>query len=136
LLDVELFEAMPLVLDLVAVALFEAMPLVLVLVAVALLEAVLLELLAAAALAVVLVFSNAAISASTTAISEDTICASVALALDFEASSVATCFSREASCFCKAAICAVLLLELLDPMAETMALSCTFGGLHAHPLVM
>jgi hypothetical protein len=115
---------------------FEAAPLALTLLAVAPLEAVLLELLAAAALAVVLVFSNAAICASTTAISEDTICASVALALDFEASSVAISFSREASCFCRAAICVVLLLELLDPTAETMALSFTLGRLDARPLVL
>jgi hypothetical protein len=96
----------------------------------------LLELLEAEALAAALVFSRAAISASTTAISEDTICASVALAAVFEAASVAICFSREASCFCRAAICAVLLLELPDPTAETMALSFTFGRLDARPLIM
>jgi len=79
------------------------------------------ELFAAEVLAVVLVFSKAAISDSTTAICEDTSCASVALALDFEASSVAISFSSVASCFCRAAICAVLLLEVLDPTAETMA---------------
>jgi hypothetical protein len=100
------------------------------------LEAELVELLAADALALVAAFSNAAISASTTATSEATSCAAVALAVVFEAASVAICFSRVASCFCKAAICAVLLLELLDPTAETMALSFTVGRLDARPLVM
>jgi hypothetical protein len=100
-----------------------------------LLEAELLELLAAEALAVVAAFSNAAISASTTATCEATSCASVALAVVFEASSVANSFSRVASCFCKEAICAVLLLELLDPTAETMMLSPDSGPTRCPPLI-
>ena len=64
-----------------------------------LLEVELVELLEAEAPAAWLALASAAISASTSAISEDTICSSVALEVDFEASSVANCFSNEASCF-------------------------------------
>jgi hypothetical protein len=85
----------------------------------------LLELLAAEAPPLVAAFSSAAISASTTATCEATSCASVALAAVFDASSVANSFSRDTSCFCKAAICAALLLELLDPTAETIMLLLT-----------
>jgi hypothetical protein len=121
--DVELLELLE-----AAVVLFDAVALVAVL-----LEAELLDLLAAEALAAVLAFSAAAISASTSAISEATNCAAVALAAVFDASSFDNSFSRVASCFCKEAICVALLLELLDPTAETMTLSLTIGRLNARP---
>lgn len=85
----------------------------------------------------VLALLNAAISASTMAICEDTICSSVALAPDFEASSAASSFSYAFSCFSSVAICELLLLELLEPTAETtMLFPCGVGRHDVRPRVI